>query len=64
MCCLTLSKKERQLLGETVFQLRDVLLRVWAKVLEPTVSERRRTKGNSGSSTTSPDGEHHARFVG
>jgi hypothetical protein len=42
MCCLTVSKKDRQLLGETEFQLRDVLLRVGARVLEAAVNERRK----------------------
>jgi hypothetical protein len=42
MCCLMASQQDRCLLGETEFQLRDVVLRVGAHVLEAAVNQRRK----------------------
>jgi hypothetical protein len=45
MACLTASKKDAEILGETEFQLRDILLRIGARTLEATVNERRKKGG-------------------
>jgi hypothetical protein len=45
MACLTAGKKDGELLGETEFQLRDILLRIGASMLENSVNERRKKGG-------------------
>jgi hypothetical protein len=45
MACLTVSKKDHELLGQTEFQMRDILLRIGASVLETGVNERRKKGG-------------------
>jgi hypothetical protein len=42
MACLTASKRDDEMLGETEFQMRDVLLRIGATALEAAVNERRK----------------------
>ena len=42
MACLTATKQDDEMLGETEFQMRDVLLRIGATALEATVNERRK----------------------
>ena len=54
MCCLSASKKDPQLLGETEFQLRDLLLRAGAKVLEAAVNERRKKGGIQAAASRVP----------
>jgi len=45
MACLTASKKDSEMLGETEFQLRDILFRLGARTLENAVNERRKKGG-------------------
>lgn len=45
MACLTAGKKDNQLLGQTEFQMRDILLRIGARTLEAAVNERRKKGG-------------------
>ena len=45
MACLTANKQDDQMLGETEFQMRDVLLRIGATALEAAVNERRKKRG-------------------
>ena len=45
MACLTAGKSDDKLLGETEFQMRDILLRIGAKTLETAVNERRKKGG-------------------
>lgn len=45
MACLTASKKDHELLGETEFQMRDILLRIGARAVEAAVNERRKKGG-------------------
>lgn len=52
MCCLMASKKPSELLGETEFQMRDILLRVGAKTLEAGVNERRKKGGTRGAASS------------
>jgi hypothetical protein len=40
MACLTASKQDGQMLGETESQLRDILFRLRTKTLEAPVNER------------------------
>ncbi len=42
MACLTVGKKDHELLGETEFQLRDLVLRIGARTLEAAVNDRRK----------------------
>ena len=42
MACLTASKQDDEMLGETEFQMRDILLRIGATALEAAVNERRK----------------------
>ena len=42
MACLTATKRHDEMLGETEFQMRDVLLRIGATALEAAVNERRK----------------------
>jgi hypothetical protein len=59
MCCLMASKQNSELLGETEFQLRDMLLRVGAKALEAGVNERRK-KGGTRAAALSAQGRKTA----
>ena len=45
MACLTATKQDDEMLGETEFQMRDVLLRIGAAALEAAVNERRKKGG-------------------
>ena len=45
MACLTASKEDGELFGETEFQMRDILLRIGASMLENSVNERRKKGG-------------------
>jgi hypothetical protein len=45
MACLTASKKDGDLFGQTEFQMRDILLRIGASMLENSVNERRKKGG-------------------
>lgn len=51
MCCLTAGKQDRQLLGQTEFQLRDLMLRVGAIVLETAVNQRRKKGGTTAAAS-------------
>jgi hypothetical protein len=51
MACLTASKKNGELLGETEFQLRDILLRLGARTLEAAVNERRKKGGTQAAAS-------------
>ena len=42
ICCLMASKEDRQLLGQTEFDLRDRVLRVGAVALQAAVDQRRK----------------------
>ncbi|MCH5372888.1 MAG: hypothetical protein JJ992_02840 [Planctomycetes bacterium] len=42
MACLTAQKKDHELLGQTEFQMRDILMRIGARALEASVNERRK----------------------
>jgi hypothetical protein len=42
MVCLTAQKKDHELLGQTEFQMRDILMRIGARALEASVNERRK----------------------
>ena len=45
MACLTATKQDGEMLGETEFQMRDMLLRIGAAALETAVNERRKKGG-------------------
>lgn len=51
MACLAASKKNGELLGETEFQMRDMLLRLGAKILETAVNERRKKGGTQAAAS-------------
>ena len=45
MCCSVASKKDKDLLGQNEFEMRDALFRVGAKTLEAAINERRKKRG-------------------
>lgn len=51
MACLTASKQDSEMLGETEFQLRDILLRLGARTLEAAVNERRKKGGTQAAAS-------------
>jgi hypothetical protein len=61
MACLTASKEDNQLLGQTEFEMRDILLGIGARVLETAVNERRKKGGTleaafpAANATRTPD---------
>lgn len=61
MACLTASKQDSELLGETEFQMRDILLRIGARTLETAVNQRRKKGGTleaafpAANASTTPD---------
>ncbi len=55
MCCLMASKKSSELLGQTEFEMRDMLFRAGAKVLEAGVNERRKKGGTQGAASSAQD---------
>jgi hypothetical protein len=54
MGCLMASQPENRLLGETEFQLRDLVLRVGARVLETAVNQRRKKGGTPAAASPVP----------
>ena len=47
MACLTASKKDSELFGQTEFQMRDILLRIGARALEAGANQRRKKGGTT-----------------
>lgn len=54
MACLTATKQDDEMLGETEFQIRDVLLRIGATALEAAVNERRKKGGTQVAALPAP----------
>jgi hypothetical protein len=66
MACLTSTKEDGEMLGETEFQMRDILLRIGANAIQAAVNERRKKGGtqaaalpavNANITPVSSDGE-------
>lgn len=55
MACLTANKQDDEMLGETEFQMRDVLLRIGATALEAAVNERRKKGGTQEAALPAQD---------
>ena len=51
MCCLMASKQNGEMLGQTEFQLRDMVHRIGALTLEAAVNERRKKGGTKGAAS-------------
>ena len=54
MCCLMASQQNQGLLGATEFQLRDLVLRVGAHVLEAAANQRRKKGGTTAAASPVP----------
>ena len=54
MCCLMAGKKDRHLLGEAEFQLRDLVLRIGAITLEAAVNQRRKKGVTTEAASSAP----------
>jgi len=63
MCCLMASKRNSELLGETEFQMRDMLLRAGAKALEAGVNERRKKGGTRAAALSAQDSQTASRAI-
>ena len=55
MACLTASKEDNAMLGETEFQMRDMLLRIGANAIQAAVNERRKKGGTPGAALPAAD---------
>jgi hypothetical protein len=60
---LMASKPDRQLLGQTEFEVRDLVHKIGAKAIETALDERKEKGGYQGSAMNCPHCQESARFV-
>ena len=54
MCCLMASKQDREMLGQTEFQMRELVHRIGAITVEAAVNERRKKGGTTAAASCAP----------